>query len=90
MFCFFVHSMYDDFKSIKLGRAAGLDGLAAENGVLLHDIICAHVSLLFAGILTQGYLSAPLMQSAIYIIPILKDRKNNKLCYCCCYCYRAF
>ena len=33
-------------KSIKLGKAAGLDGLAAEHFVYSHNISCAHLSLL--------------------------------------------
>ena len=63
------------FKSIKLGKAAGLDGLAAEHFVFSHTIICVHLSLLFASMLTHGYLPASLMQSAI--VPILKNRRGD-------------
>ena len=65
------------FKSIKLGKAAGLDGLAAEHFVFSHrsTIICVHLSLLFASMLTHGYLHASLMQSAI--VPILKNRQGD-------------
>ena len=68
-------------KSIKLGKAAGLDGLAAEYFAYSHNIICVHLSLLFTSLLSHGYSPAALMQSAI--VPILKNRlgdtsdKNN-------------
>ena len=63
------------FKSIKLGKAAGLDGLAAEHFVFSHNIICVLLLLLFASMLTHGYLPASLMQSAI--VPILKNRQGD-------------
>ena len=56
-------------KTIKLGKAAGLDGLAAEHFVFSHSIICVHLSLLFTSMLIHGYLSASLMKSAI--VPII-------------------
>ena len=59
-------------KSIKLGKAAGLDGLAA---VYSHNIISVHLSLLFNGLLSHGYLPAALMKSAI--VPILKNRQGD-------------
>ena len=63
-------------KTIKLmGKAAGLDGLAAEHFVFSHSIICVHLSLLFTSILIHGYLSASLMKSAI--VPILKNRQGD-------------
>ena len=58
------------FKSIKLGTAASLDGLAAEHFVYSHTIICVHLSLLCTSLLRHGYLPAAKMQSAI--VPILK------------------
>ena len=62
-------------KSIKLDKAAGLDGLAAEPFVYSHNIICAHLALLFTSLLRHGYLPAALMQSAI--VPILKNRQGD-------------
>ena len=62
-------------KSIKLGKAAGLDGLAAEHFVYSHKIISVHLSLLFTGLLSHGYLPATLMKSAI--VPILKNRQGD-------------
>ena len=61
-------------KSIKLGKAAGLDGLAAEHFVYSHNIISVHLSLLFTGLLSHGYLPPALMKSAI--VPILKNRQK--------------
>ena len=58
-------------KSIKLGKAAGLDGLAAEHFVYSHKIISVHLSLLFTGLLSHGYLPAALMKSVI--VSILKN-----------------
>ena len=62
-------------KTIKLGKAAGLDGLAAEHFVFSHSITCVHLSLLFTSILIHGYLPASLMKSAI--VPILKNRQGD-------------
>ena len=62
-------------KTIKLGKAAGLDGLAAEHFVFSHSIISVHLSLLFTSILIHGYLPASLMKSAI--VPILKNRQGD-------------
>ena len=62
-------------KTIKLGKAAGLDGLAAEHFVFSHIIICVHLSLLFTSMLIHGYLPASLMKSAI--VPILKNRQGD-------------
>ena len=59
-------------KTIKLGKAAGLDGLAAEHFVFSHSMICVHLSLLFTGMLIHGFLPASLMKSAT--VPILKNR----------------
>ena len=62
-------------KSMKLGKAAGLDGLAAEHFVYSHKIISVYLSLLFTGLLSHGYLPAALMKSAI--VPILKNRQGD-------------
>ena len=62
-------------KIIKLGRAAGLDGLAAEHFVFSHSIICVHLSFLFTSILINGYLPASLLKSAI--VPILKNMQGD-------------
>ena len=80
-------------KTIKLGKAAGLDGLAAEHFVFSHSIICIHLSLLFTSMLIHRYSSASLTKSAL--VPILKNKQgdtSNKNNYrsSCCYCYCNF
>ena len=62
-------------KTIKLGKAAGLDGLVAEHFIVSHSIICVHLSLLFTSILIHGYLPASFIKSAI--VPILKNRQGD-------------
>ena len=69
------HDVRECLKTIKLGKAAGLDGLAAEHFVFSHSIICVHLSLLFTSILIHGYLPASLMKSAI--VPILNNRQGD-------------
>ena len=63
-------------KTIMLGKAAGVDGLAAEqfNFVLSHSIICVHFSLSSTSMLIHGYLPAALMKSAI--VSILKKKQT--------------
>ena len=51
--------------------------IAAEHFVFLHDIICVQLSLVFASMLIHGYLPAPFMQSAVTIVPILKNRQGG-------------
>ena len=45
-------------KSIKLGKAAGLDGLAAEHFVYLHNIICVHCIVLYC--IMRPYADGPI------------------------------
>ena len=49
--------------------------MAAEHFVYSHKIISVHLSLLFTGLLSHGYLPAALMKSAI--VPILKNRQGD-------------
>ena len=46
----------DSLKKIKLGKSAGIDGLAAEHFVYSHEHISVHLAMLFTSILTHGYL----------------------------------
>ena len=59
----------DSLKAVKLGKAAGIDGLSAEHFVCAHIGISVHL-LLFTSILTHGRMPAELIKTAI--IPILK------------------
>ena len=45
----------DSLKAVKLGNAAGIDGLSAEHFVCAHTMISVHLSLLFIAMLTHGY-----------------------------------
>ena len=66
--------VHECLKTIKLDKAAGLDGLVAEH-FFLHSIICVHLSLLFTSMLIHGYSPTSLNKSSI--VPILKDRQDD-------------
>ena len=71
----------DSLKKVKLGKSAGIDGLAAEHFVYSHERISVHLAMLFTSMLTHGYLPYAFMTTSI--IPILKNKigdtsaKNN-------------
>ena len=60
-------------KTVKLGKAAGIDGLSAEHFVCAHIDISVHLSLLFTSMLSHGHMPAELMKTAI--VPILNTGK---------------
>ena len=62
----------DSLKAVKLGKAAGIDGLSAEHFVCAHTSVSVHLSLLFTSMLSHGHMSAGLMKTAI--VPILKKQ----------------
>ena len=62
-------------KTIKLGKAAGLDGLAAEHFVFFAQYYLCTFVLIILSILIHGYLPASLMKSAI--VPILNNRQDK-------------
>ena len=65
----------DSLKTVKLGKAAGIDGLSAEHFVCAHIGISVHLSLLFTSMLSHGHMPADLMKTAI--VPILKNRQGD-------------
>ena len=71
----------DSLKTVKLGKAAGIDGLSAEHFGCAHTKISVHLSLLYTAMLTHGHMPSDLIETAI--VPILKNRqcdtsdKNN-------------
>ena len=65
----------DSLKTVKLGKAAGIDGLSAEHFVCAHIGISVHLSLLFTSMLSHGHMPAELMKTAI--VPILKNRQGD-------------
>ena len=65
----------DSLKAVKLGKAAGIDGLSAEHCVCAHIGFSVHLSLLITSILSHGHMPAELMKTAI--VPILKNRQGD-------------
>ena len=65
----------DNLKAVKLGKAAGIDGLSAEHFVCAHIVIIVHLSLLFTSMLTHGHMPAELMKTTI--VHILKNRQGD-------------
>ena len=69
------------FKSLKLGKASGVDRLAADHFIYAHDILCPIVSILFTFFITHSYLPADFIKTAL--VPIIKNKigdtgdKNN-------------
>ena len=81
-----VSDVLDSLKAVKLGKAAGIDGLSAEHFVCAHIGISVHfihyhyyhyhlLSLLFTSMLSHGHMPAELMKTAI--VPILKNRQGD-------------
>ena len=66
----------DSLKAVKLGKAAGIDGLSAEHFVCAHTSVSVHLSLLFTSMLSHEHMPAGLMKTAI--VPILKKQAR---CY---------
>ena len=62
-------------KEIKLGKSAGIDGLAAEHFVYSHSSISVHLALLFTCMLNHGHVPTAFMKTSI--IPILKNRNGD-------------
>ena len=56
------------FKSLKLGKASGVDCLAAEQFLYAHDILYPILSILFASFITHGYLPADFVKTALVLI----------------------
>ena len=59
----------DSLKAVKLGKAAGIDGLSAEHFVCAHTSVSVHLRLIFTSMLSHGHMPAGLMKTAI--VPIL-------------------
>ena len=65
----------DSLKKVKLGKSAGIDGLAAEHFVYSHERISVHLTMLFTSTLTHGYWPDAFMTTSI--IPILKNKNGD-------------
>ena len=62
----------DSLKAVRLGKAAGIDGLSAEHFMCAHTSVSVHLSLLFTSMLAHGLMPAGLMKTTI--VPILKKQ----------------
>ena len=58
-------------KEIKLGKSAGIDGLAAKHFVYSHSSVSVHLALLFTCMLNHAHVPTAFMKTSI--IPILKN-----------------
>ena len=62
-------------KETKLGKSAGIDGLAARHFIHSHVSIIVHLSLLFSCLLSHGFLLDVFLRTSI--IPILKNENGD-------------
>ena len=53
------------FKSLKLGKACGVDGVSAEHFLYAHNVLHVLLSLLFTSFITHGYLPPDFMKTAL-------------------------
>ena len=64
------------FKSLKLGKASGVDCLAAEHFLFAQDILYPILSILFTSFITHGYfLPADFMKTAL--VSIIKNKTGD-------------
>ena len=59
----------------KLGKSAGIDGLAAKHFIHSHVSITVHLALLISCMLSHGFLSDVFMRTSIF--PILKNKNGD-------------
>ena len=62
-------------KSLKRGKACGVDGLAAEHIIYAHSITHVFLPLLFNAFIRHGYLPTDFMKTAI--VPIIKNKTRD-------------
>ena len=67
-------AIIESLKEIKLGKSAGIHGLAAEHFVYSHSSVSVHFAHLFTCMLNHGHVPTAFMKTLI--IPILKKRKR--------------
>ena len=65
----------DSLKKVKLGKSAGIDYLAAEHFVYLHERISVYLAMLFTSMLTHGYLPDAFMTTSL--IQIWKNKNGD-------------
>ena len=64
------------FKSSKLGKACGLDGVSAEHFLYAHNVLHVLLSLLFKCFITHGYLLPDFMKTAQ--VSIIKNKTGDR------------
>jgi hypothetical protein len=62
-------------KSMKCGKACGVDDLAAEHFIHAHSILHVFLSLMFTCFITHGYMPDDIMKSAM--VPIIKNKTGD-------------
>ena len=65
----------NSLKETKLGKCAGIDGLAVEHFIHSHVSITVHLLLLFSCMLSHGFLPDAFMRTSI--IPILRNKNGD-------------
>ena len=63
------------FKSLKLGKACGVDGVSAKHFLYAHNVLHVLLSLLFISFITQSYLPPDFMKTAL--VPIIKNKTGD-------------
>ena len=64
------------FKSLKIGKACGVDGVSAEHFLYAHDILHVFLSLfIITYFITHGHLSSNFMKTAL--VPISKNKTGD-------------
>ena len=63
------------FKSLKLGKAYGVNGVSAEHFLHAHNVLHVLLSLLFRSFITHGYLPPDFMKTAL--VPIIKNKTGD-------------
>ena len=63
------------FKSLKLGKACGVDGVSAEHFLYAYNVLHVLLSLLFTSFITHGYLPPDFMKTSL--VPIIKNKTGD-------------
>ena len=67
-------AIIESLKEIKLGKSAGIDGLAAEHSVYSYSSVSVHLALIFTCMLNHEHVPTAFMKALI--IPFLKNRNG--------------
>ena len=70
-----IYNISDALKSLKKGKAYGVDGLAPEHFIYAHSISHVFLSLLFNYFIVHGYLPSDFMKTSL--VPIIKSKTGD-------------